>query len=116
MTTTVINIDDAPQSWRSNPKYQYIGGPQMDGDIEFSGDPFATTFSVPKNGDAMACWQQYRDRLFFEPEGEELCHKITEQLTGTVLVCDCKSDLWCHGHILVEVAEDRWHFQGAVLA
>lgn len=117
MTTTVINIADAPIAWRNNPKYVYIGSPRMDGCIGFTGYPFNTCFSVPKDGkEPLDCWLKYRDRLLLEPEGEALCHKITQQLTGKVLVCDCRSRLWCHGNILVDVAEGKWHFQGAVHA
>ena len=113
MTTTVINICDAPQGWRSNPKYIYIGEPQIEGDIEFDGSPFATPFSVPKDGDALKCWMKYQDQLLCECE--EIFDKAIQQLPGKVLICDCKSRL-CHGQILASIADGHLQFKGAIYA
>lgn len=114
MTTTVIQLSNAPKSWRGNPLYIYIGGPQTHGDIEFDGSPLATPFSVPKDGDALACYLKFQQQILCECG--EMFDKAVEKLPGNVLVCDCQSRLMCHGLILAAIADGQLHFQGAIHA
>jgi len=56
MTTTVINIKHAPQSWRSNPKYRYIGSPITRGKYDLKGSIFANPFTINNDGTRVICW------------------------------------------------------------
>lgn len=113
-TTVVINILDAPPGWRSNPKYIYIGAPKICGDIEFDGSPFATPFSVQKDGTAFECYMKYQQQILYDCE--EIFDKAVQRLPGNVVVCDCQSRLLCHGRILAAIADGQLQFQGAIHA
>lgn len=111
MRTTVVMIEHAVRNWRSLGHYIYIGSPQIDADdVAFDGTPFSTPYSVPRNGEPLDCWTQYRNKLMLHDDGQEICDLATQKLHGRVLVCDCGSKVWCHGNILALVADGLWNF------
>ena len=87
--TTVIHIKDAPQGWKSNRQYAYIGRPSK------WGNPF--TLEIYDRDTACDKYAQYiqsQEHLLYDID--ELQHKI--------LVCYCKPQR-CHGDILAALAD-----------
>lgn len=90
MATKVIHIKYAPEGWRENPDYVYIGRPSK------WGNPFEVR-SYGRDGAVAqhAIWFQR------QPELMESLHELKDK----TLVCFCHPSP-CHGHILARLADE----------
>ena len=90
MSISVINIKDAPDGWRDDPDYVYIGRPGK----------WGNPFTVAEHG-RVGCIQKFCENL--ENGGfVEMAEDLWE-LRGKTLVCYCKP-LACHGDVLAGLA------------
>lgn len=94
--TKVINIKNAPQNWKDNLNYQYIGreGFGLDG---YFGNPYI----LRKEKDREKILEKYT--LYFESRlrtDEEFTDRV-KKLKGKILVCFCEPKK-CHGDIIVK--------------
>jgi hypothetical protein len=100
MTTTVINIKDAPEGWKRNPNYVYIGRPGKG----FSGNwgnpfPISRYKSREESLEDYTYWLNNKDLKYLE--------MLRRELKGKTLVCFCKP-LDCHGDIIAELVDKYW--------
>lgn len=85
--TKVIHIKDAPEGWKRNPDYVYIGRPSM------WGNPYALNrFS-----------REVAIKMFEDNITEDL-RFLSSTLKDKTLVCYCKPQA-CHGDVLARLAD-----------
>lgn len=94
--TKVINMKDAPQKWRTNPNYLYIGRANKHFCLDES--IWCNPFPLSKY-DRPTSLAMYSKHVYSSPE---LLVEIPE-LEGKILVCYCKP-LDCHGDFLSSLA------------
>lgn len=96
MTTTVINIKDAPPDWETNPRYVYIGraGHGMDG-------RWGNHFIMHDESERAQVMKQFIDWYHERYKNGNL---YIHQLRGKILVCFCSPKL-CHGDFLAAMAD-----------
>ena len=100
MPTSVINIKDAPNGWRSDPDYVYIGRAVPRHGLKSS--EFANPFSIGRDAETREqVIDMYRARLIKAPA--EMIEKVRD-LRGKTLVCWCKPEA-CHGDVLAAIAD-----------
>lgn len=99
MSTQVINIRHAPDGWKSNPEYVYIGRAGK-GELGYYGNPFKLVAGEPKGSTLELFKQWVIGRMAID---EEYRRRVIE-LKGKTLVCFC-SPSPCHGDILAEIAD-----------
>lgn len=85
--TTVININQAPPGWRSNPAYVYIGRPSL----------FQNPFLVGNDRDL--CIQHFTVYFHHRLSRDADFRAAVLALRGRTLVCFC-SPLACHGNVI----------------
>lgn len=108
MKTTVVNIKQAPEGWRSNPQYVYIG--RANSRLGLSASVWANPYRIGADGTREEVIERYRiyllNRLIKEPElGAHL-----DALSGKTLICWCKQagkDVPCHGDILAQLIDGK---------
>jgi hypothetical protein len=87
--TNVIHIKDAPDGWKTDDQFVYIGRP----------GPWGNPFTVQEYG-REGCIEMFRAYLDANPFLKEL----VPDLKGKTLVCYCKPQA-CHGDVLVALVE-----------
>jgi len=102
MSTTVINIKNAPSQWSVNPDYVYIGR-KRPGFIGEWGNPFVLRAGFNRE----AILRKYKE-WFYSPENSYLRDSAYHSLHDKILVCYCKP-LACHGDVIVDYI-DNLHF------
>lgn len=103
MTTTVINIKDAPQGWSVNDTYVYIGR-KRPGFSGVFGNPFPLYVGTTRG----IVIRKYK-AWFYAPEQSAFRDLVFTTLANKTLVCYCKPAT-CHGDIIVEYI-DRLHLK-----
>jgi hypothetical protein len=102
--TKVINIKDAPNDWKDNPAYVYIGraGKGLSG---YLGNPHPAkgrcsvcNVEHPHNEAAQIFWAEAKQRF----ERDSKFKQAVLGLRNKVLLCFCKPKL-CHGDIYIEL-------------
>ena len=103
-STTVIHIRDAPNDWKANSDYVYIGRPSLLG----------IPFNIGKHGTRSQVIEKYRkyalDMLREAASSKRLddeSGRFVEELRkcyGKKLICFCAPQA-CHGDVLVELLE-----------
>ena len=88
--TTVINVSDAPEGWRSDPTFAYIGRGSKWGNRWLVG-PLTRQEAI----------ERYEADIQVDGRLEEL-----GELRGKTLVCYC-TPLPCHGDVLIKWLEKR---------
>jgi len=89
----LIHMRDAPNGWKNNPRYLYIGRPTK------WANPFAMKNNTKRERDRVLTYYRawFRDQVF-------LFRAIAEgELDNKILVCFCKPEP-CHGDLLVTLA------------
>jgi hypothetical protein len=105
---TVVNIKDAPQGWRDNPRYMYIGRNHEGLRDRGFGNPHPVGYpctapacrvgTVHERGEAIGIFaEEFRDRV----QRDAAYRARIEELRGKTLVCFCKPRP-CHGDVYVE--------------
>lgn len=104
MTTSVINIKDAPDGWASNPDYVYIGrsGMQMSG---IWGNPFILYDESQRD----YIITEYTHWLYTQPQ--KYLDKLEQELRDKILVCFCKPKK-CHGDVIIHYLSGLWRVNG----
>lgn len=112
--TTVIHIKTAPEWWRTDEHFVYIG--RQNRGMHF-GNPFS---SKPRNiaevqvesrqesVQAFRLWITGEDHQEIEPERREWVLRNLHTLQGKTLVCFCKQldrFVSCHGDVLAKLAD-----------
>ena len=103
MTTTVINIRDAPKGWQKDPTYVYIGRWHSS---QKYGSLGSSKWRNPYGGSRIS--DDERDQLIamFERyllKNEELMRSLPE-LRDKTLICWC-APRQCHGDVLVRMVD-----------
>ncbi len=98
MTTTVINIKDAPDDWEDDPQYVYIGREVPRHKVR--GSKWGNPFVIGTHGTRAQVVRQYALWLQSQPQ---LIADLPD-LRGKTLVCWCKPEA-CHGDVLSEWAD-----------
>ena len=102
MATTVINIRNAPEGWKSDPNFVYIGRAMPRRGLSSSrfANPFAIGRDAETREDAM---KLYRQRMLEAPP--EFMEEVRE-LKDKTLVCWCAPEA-CHGDVLAAIADGK---------
>ena len=97
--TTLINIHDAPEGWKKNPDYLYIGRPS------YLGNPFV----IGKDGTREEVVAKYRKYIFqlWDEDNQMFRDYMEKVVLGSTLVCYCAPKL-CHGSVILEMI-DRFY-------
>ena len=98
MATQVIHIKDAPEGWREDPRFVYIGRGSKWGNPWRIGSPHPNQPQRKMTRDDVC-------ELFENLQLPELLEQVAE-LHGKVLVCYCHPKR-CHGHSLARAADER---------
>lgn len=101
--TTVIHIHDAPNGWRANPRYVYIGRANSRAGVPES--KWHNPYSLRRESDREAVIAQFAEYL----AGRADLLAALPELRGKVLVCWCAPKA-CHGDVLaalVNAPEDE---------
>lgn len=107
MTTTVINIKDAPQGWETDPLYTFIGRRKR-------GKPGKSVWGNPFRlikpytmGDRFESIEFYANRIRIRRrEDRTYDDRLQTQIKDHILVCFC-APLPCHGNILADLADGK---------
>lgn len=97
MTTTVINIKDAPDGWRTNPNYVYIGRPGRG----MSGN-WGNPYPMNRNRSRQESIDEYT--YWLNNQSLDYLRVVRQQLKDKTLVCFCKP-YDCHGDIIAEMID-----------
>jgi hypothetical protein len=94
--TTVINIKDAPEGWKNNQEYVYIGmeGRGFDG---YFGNPFL----LYDEKERLDILEQYKEWFLISLSKSKVFKNKILKLKDKTLVCFC-SPKPCHGDIIAE--------------
>ncbi len=101
MKTKVIHIRDAPQGWKNNPEYVYIG----------RGSPWGNPFRIgdPSQEDGIISNRGRLDRAdviqLFKTHTLPGLMKQIHLLRGKILVCFCAPQD-CHGDCYIEALDE----------
>jgi hypothetical protein len=96
MTTTVINIADAPAGWEKDSKYVFIGRPSR------WGNPFRVQGEHTRNESI----QRFANHLAHHLDrlDSKAIQALQAELREKILVCYCKPKR-CHGDVLAAFAD-----------
>lgn len=97
--TTVINIRNAPEGWRDDSQYVYIG--RHNSRYHVKSSKWANPYKIGRDGTREQVIALYRAYVSSTPR---LSGALSE-LKGKTLVCWCAPQP-CHGDVLAELAED----------
>lgn len=109
MTTTIINIRNAPKNWKSDSKYVYIGRRFNRGNYELSASKFGNRFIVGKDGIRGECVKKFENDILYD--NLRLFNQVIQELQDKILICWCKPAS-CHGDILAAIANGQLKFKG----
>lgn len=107
--TTVINIEDAPRGWMSDPRYCYVGRIRFDLSHEEAERGFDGRYGNPypllserHREKILDLYRAYLRRMVERPWFAQRLRA----LEGKILVCFC-APLACHGDVIVDWLEGR---------
>lgn len=106
-TTKVINLNDAPNDWKKDPRFVYIGR-QMRFPVSLGRSVWANPFKFQPTGDANFDLVQRQLVLgrychWLLTERPDLVERARVELRGKILVCWCSPEI-CHGDVLAQLA------------
>ena len=102
MSTTVINIRDAPRGWRMDSRYVYIGRTPRIGKSTFWGNPYI----IGKDGTREEVLAKFRNKPHLTLSSFFFRRFVKHDLKDKILICHCKPED-CHGDIYVEWADSQ---------
>ncbi|MCW8132652.1 MAG: DUF4326 domain-containing protein [Planctomycetota bacterium] len=99
MSTTVINIADAPSGWKRDPRFVYIGRARR-GCAGYFGNPYRLRANQPRG----ATLEKFKAYMLDRIENDAEYARRVQELRGKILVCFCKPQA-CHGDVIAEYLE-----------
>ncbi len=103
MSCKVINIIDAPEGWKDNPEYVYIG--RYNRRLGLSRSICQNPFRIGQHGTREEVVAKFESYICSVVKANPLMMNQIKRLKGKTLVCWCKP-LACHGDILAQLCEE----------